>query len=89
MAPTVHLREADADSYQEWKSTLAVAPTEPLGPPRTRGTFTLAEEIKNRKSAHVPCDRALHSDLSDLNPRLARPRDSGTSRLALWNVFVG
>lgn len=59
MAPTVHLREAYADSYQEWKSTLAVAPTEPLEPPRTRGTFKLAEEIKNRKSACIPCDWAL------------------------------
>ncbi|KAL1880763.1 hypothetical protein Daus18300_001377 [Diaporthe australafricana] len=48
MAAAVHLREANADTHQEWKSTLVVAPTEPLEPPRTRGTFKLAEEIRNR-----------------------------------------
>lgn len=88
-ATTIHLREADADVHQEWKSTLAVAPTDPLEPPRTHGTFNLAEEIRDRKCAHVPGALSLHSDPSGLNPRLASPWDSDRSRLALWDVFVG
>lgn len=89
MASTIHLREAKADSYQEWKSTLAVAPTEPLEPPRTRGTFKLAEEIKNCKCDRILWIRTFHSDLSGFDPRLACPQDSDESRLTLWNVFVG